>query len=54
VVFPIHENNPNSAGIHRRNGAQYTHPERLTWNGKNPGTWHWYRKTFHHDAVKVA
>ena len=54
VVFPIHENNPNSADIHRRNGAQYSHPERMTWNGKNPGTWHWYRKELRRDRLQVA
>jgi hypothetical protein len=45
---------PRASPAHRRNGAQFSHPERMTWNGKNPGTWHWYRKDFRRDNLQVA
>ena len=54
AVFFIKDGNERSAEIHTKNGAEYLRPERMAWNGKNEGLWHWYVKRFNKAALSIA
>lgn len=43
AVMFIRDGNEHSASIHRKRGAVFWKSEQMSWNGKNPALWHWYR-----------